>query len=235
MENFVEILNDMIQENMGTIDKIVSKQIKSNGFDPAGGSSSGSANTGEIGYGGVSLECKLKYDVKGLTGLSNSSFQKLHIDTAHIALGTHRFSGTGSFKFGSRNHLTAHGSGSVTGTFENWVKNISKTVSVGAKATINGYYLSGSVSVTGVIKNNKVTIESMIIEESNTHIGDVDVDVDVNGLGIFNPVINLVAGAFANGFATLASNALDGLFPLVNNVIKAKVLPISVDVKELAA
>ncbi len=233
MENFVEILNDIIQENMGTIDKIVSKQIKRNGFDPAGGSSSGSADTGEIGYGGVSLECKLKYDVKGLTGLSNSSFQKLHIDTVHVSPGTHRFSGTGSFKFGSRNHLTAHGSGSVTGTFNNWFKDISESVSVGAKATINGYYLSGRVSVTGVIKNNKVTIESMIIEESNTHIGDID--VDVNGLGMFNPVINLVAEAFANGFATLASNALDGLFPLVNNVIEAKALPISVDVKELAA
>lgn len=221
--NITEIINNYVSENIDKINDGLDRAIENQGLDPAGGQSHGKFDAGSIDLGICTATAFASYTAQGLNGLSKSKF--LNLKFSNISTSDDgEFSGAGVFEVGTQESLTANAYGSVHAG----CGFVSKTVTLGAKATISGYKLSGYISISGNLTGNKIEIKSLHFEMSNTDVGSVSVNVE--GLGIFNFLVDAIASGLASGFTSLVTKSGPSIVNAINGEIIDSLLPIEIDI-----
>lgn len=241
--DFKDILNALIKNNLSSINNVVSKTIKDNGFDPAGGSSTyGPKSIGSIDLVIVSAEAEFSYNLGGLSGLSSSKFNQINISAVDVPIDAKTFNARGTFSLGTIEDLESHAKCEVEAegcikvpdpSFSNpfGTKEVCKSLSEGpsARITMHSYNVDGRVSVSGTIMNNKITIEDIMFEYTNIEPGHVN--VSLSGMGPFNGMVSNAVSFIADRVISNLSDVASSFLPLVFQEVKQYILPISEDIE----
>ena len=231
---FKDILNSLIKSNLNSINNVVGKTITDNGFDPAGGSSSyGPVDIGSIDLGIASAKAEFRYSLGGLSGLSSSKFNSINISQVDVPIKANTFNATGTFSFGSIENLESHASceaeAEVCVDLFGYKKRKSVSEGPSARITMHSYNVGGGISVSGAVRNNKITIEDITIESSNIEPGHAN--VSLSGMGPFNSLVSDAATVIADQVISNSSSTVSSLLPLIFQEVKQYVLPISKEIK----
>lgn len=212
-----DFLNAIIKSLLPKINSEIQSAIKSNHLDPWGQVAHGSDTLGSINLGICHASVRASYNVGNMKGLSSFDIKSLQISSAHQdGNNPGKLVGTVTMSGALGSNLSAH----VGGGVEAKCGFIHKSVGLGGTATVKGTTVNATGSFTASIDGNKVCLNSVIISNASIDYGNVDVSID--GLGIFNsflsPLIDVIVGLFKGQIRGAISSALT---PLINKEVSS--------------
>ncbi|WP_346882202.1 hypothetical protein [uncultured Algibacter sp.] len=219
-----DLLNQMIKNQLPTINSGVQAAIKSNHLDPWGQVAHGSSTIGSVNLGIATVGVSANYNVNNMSGLSSFSISALEVQTVTADPNdSSKLSGHIYMTASLGRNLTAHAGGGLKASFKNFIHNISKSVGIGGTANVSGISTNASGSFSASVENGKVCLNAIDLSSVGVDYGSVNVSID--GLGFFNsfisPVTDAIVGLFKGQIRGAISNAIT---PMINAQIRG-ILP----------
>lgn len=214
MSNSIQILlNQIIKQALPEINSGIQNEIKSNHLDPWGQVAHGSDRLGSINLGICEASANADYNVNNLRGLSSVEITNLEITSVQSQ--GNKFVGTVNMSAFLRANLSAN----VGGGIEAQCGFLHPHVGISGSVNVSGTQMSGIGTFEASMDGDKVCLDSIVISRPTINFDNIDVHID--GLGIFNtflhPLEDLIVGLFKTQISSAVANAVT---PLVNNELK---------------
>lgn len=219
-----DLLNQMIKNQLPTINSAIQGTIKSKNLDPWGQVAHGSDHLGSINFGVFKLSSTANYNIGNMTGLSSFVIDSLDIQSVTADPNdASKLGGHIHMTASLRSNISAHAGGGITGTFHNFIHNISESVGIGGTATASNVSTEASGGFTASVEGGKICLSAINLSNVSVNYGSLNVSID--GLGIFNsllsPLTDAIIGLFKGPIKGAISSAIT---PVINSQIKG-VLP----------
>ncbi|WP_103068634.1 hypothetical protein [Aquimarina sediminis] len=218
MSQFQDLLNALIKSKLSDINSAVTSAIKSRGLDPMIHVASGSDKIGSIDLGICTAEAVASYALQNLTGLSSLHINSLVITSATTSEDGKTLHGAVKLEAVVTSNLGIH----VGGKFKAGCGFLKPSVGIGGNVTISKVSINATGDFDATV-GEKLCLTEIDVKNPGLNYGNINVDID--GLGIFNSllhplenfILGLVKGSVINtieGAVTPAiNNALDGVLP----------------------
>jgi hypothetical protein len=222
MSNPIEqLLNQMIQNALPSINGAIKNQIISNNLDPWGQVASGSDTLGSINLGICDASCNANYNVGNMTGLSSFAINSIVLSqTQTDPTDPSKLVGMVQVNASLGSNLSA----GVGGGIEAKCGFIHPSVGINGSATISGINGLANGSFVATVSSGQVCLSSASI--STMAISCDNINVSVDGLGIFSflldPLVNAIVGLFRGQITSAIGSAVT---PVLNSKING-ILPI---------
>lgn len=222
MSNGIQnILNQIIQKQLFTINSRIQAEVKSKNLDPWGQVAHGQQNFGTIDLGICNATVNANYNIQNMLGLSSFSINQLEITSTEARGNSGEFVGSISMAASSRGYLSAHIGGTIDAQcgFEHPSAKIQGVANVGGiSATATGS-IKASTNADG-ISLNAITLSGISINYEG-------LEISIDRLGIFNGVSGLLKDAVMELFREQVHGAISSaMTPIIKEEINS-VLPIS--------
>lgn len=195
-------INNLLQALLPILNKAAPALIVSENLDPMATVVSGSSTLGKINLGICKASCKASYSIKNMTGLSSLEILTLTLD---------------SCTQDSNNPITYNGTLSLTAKLNS---TLSTKVSGKIKASCSGISDSASISGTAKAKgctgkghatfvatiSDQICLKSMTLSSLSLNYSDIDIDID--GLGVFNSLLDPLVDALNDLFGSYIKSDL---------------------------
>lgn len=217
-DQFQDLLNAMLASNLREINAALSTTIQSNGLDPMRNVTSGEQTLGSIGIGPFRADAVASYQLQNLTGLSSLHINSLAIISANSTPEGSGLYGTVTLQANVNSNLHMN----VGGGFRASVFGISKSVGISGNVTMSSATIN-AIGGFGATIGDQLCLTRIYVSNPGLNYGNVN--IDINGLGIFNsllgplknfilsqvkgPIIGLIQGAVTPAVNT----ALNGIVP----------------------
>ncbi|CAM1359926.1 hypothetical protein [Tenacibaculum xiamenense] len=232
----IPFLNKILEGLVPKINTIVDKLIVSEGYDPWKNIDSGKVSPGSINLGICSATVYAEYYLKNLTGLSsleiteaevvslNSIAEELakhpnqnEVPAIKKAMGFSNLQNNSSDDLSGNIAIEARLNKSLSlqlgGSVGAKCGFIHPSVGLGGSISVNSITGSGSGNISVSAESGKVCLSKIQIE--NLSFDFSNIDVSINGLGIFNvildPLVNLFKGVIK-----------DKVLPQIESLVKSK-------------
>lgn len=216
MSNPIEqLLNKMIQNMLPKINSGIQGAITSGHLDPWGQIAHGSDTLGSINLGICDASVGASYNIGNMRGLSSFTINSLVITNVHQDGGdASKLTGTLVLKASLKSNLSAHAGGSV----EAKCGFVHPHVGIGGTATVSGTTGIATGTFTASTENgniclNTISISAMAIDYNN-------INVSIDGLGVFNSFLGPLTSAISNLFKGPIRNAIaSAVQPIINSKV----------------
>ena len=211
-----KILNSLIAEFLPALNKALPPFIIKEGLDPWKDVLSGTDNLGDIDLGLCTASAKANYSINNMVGLSSMTVTAMTIDSIDSSR-LPAVSGMMSLAARLNRNLSAKLSGSVTAG----CGIISETVGLSGSATASGVSGRGNVFYSATIGLDKSCLTNLTLQ--TLLLGYKHIEVNIDGLGIFNeflePLVDAITVAFAQEITGLIAGALR---PVLNDLMNGE-------------
>ena len=218
------IVNALVDALLPELNEELPQAIKDAGLDPWKNVASDSKTLGKINLGVCKASAKASYSIKDMTGLSS-----LEITSAEAGSlqGTTTITGTLSMRAKLNKSLSAKVSGKISAK----CGIVSDSASISGKVTAKGVTGKGAGNFTATISGTTACVTEAKITTFSLDYDDIDVKID--GLGIFNslldPLVDAVDALFGSAIKNEVANALK---PVLNDLLKDE-LPFCIGVADV--
>lgn len=211
---FQDLLNALIQAKLPQINGAVAAAIRSRGLDPMIHVTSGSQTIGRIDLGICTAEAVAGYALQNLTGLSHLHINSLAITSVTTTPDGSALHGSVQLNATVTSNLGIH----LGGSFKAGCGFIKPSVGLGGNVTITSVSINASGDFEATI-GPQLCLTQIEVKNPGLNYGNINVDID--GLGIFNsllhPLENFILGLVKGPVIGLIENAVT---PAVNNALK---------------
>lgn len=218
MNQFQDLLNALIKAKLPEINNAIPGAIRAQGLDPMINVTSGSNTIGSINLGICTAEAVASYELQNLTGLSALRINSLTITNAITTPDGNGVHGTVALNAVLTSNLSIH----LGGSFKAGCGFIKPSVGLGGTVTISG----ASINATGdfdATVGGQLCLTNIDIMNPGLDYGNINVDID--GLGIFNSLLHPLESFILGLVKGPIVNLIEGsVTPPVNNVIRG-ILP----------
>lgn len=212
------MINALIAALLPVINAEIPEVMVEEGLDPLEEVLSGSDTLGKINLGICTAKVKVNYNISDMKGLSSLYINSMEIDECKI--NGDESNETITTVVGSAwisVELTSDLSAKVGGSVEASCGGIDEKVGLSGKVTAGGVKGKGSTDFTVTLSAEQACFEELKITDFSLSYKDIDVDID--GLGIFNeflqPLIDLINDVFGDyiedALSPVVKDALNGL------------------------
>jgi hypothetical protein len=216
MSQYENLLNAIIKAKLPDINAAIGGAIKSQGLDPMIHVASGTDNIGSINLGICTATASASYSLQNLTGLSSLVINSLVITSATTG----------------EDEKTVHGSVELNASMSS-----NLGINVGGRFTAGCGFLKPSVGISGSVSVSTVTVAASgdfdatvgseicltEINITNPGLNYGNIDVHIDGLGIFNsllgPLENFILGIVKGQIISAIQGALT---PPLNSAINGQ-------------
>ncbi|AEV97428.1 hypothetical protein A4D02_33050 [Niastella koreensis] len=215
---FQDLLNALIKAKLPDINTAVPLAIRNRGLDPMINVTSGSQTIGSINLGICTADATASYVLQNLNGLSTLRINSLAITSIVAPKDGLSLHGTVQLNATVTSNLGIH----LGGSFRAGCGFLKPSVGLGGNVTISSVSINATGDFDATI-GNQICLTHIEISHPGLNYGGVNVNID--GLGIFNsllhplegfilglvkgPIISLIEGAVTPAI----NNALNGIFP----------------------
>lgn len=218
------IVNALIDAMLPALNAALPQAIKDAGLDPWEDVAKGSDTLGKINLGVCTASAKASYSIKDMVGLSS-----LEITSADVLSldGTTTVTGTLTMAAKLNKNLSAKLSGKVSAK----CGLISESVSISGSATAKGVTGKATGDFTATIGVPQSCMTSVKITKFSLDYSDID--IKVNGLGVFNSLLDPLVDAIDALFGdAIKGEVADALRPVLNDLL-ADELPFCIGVTDV--
>lgn len=222
--NVENTLNSLIAVLLPLINKELPGTIVSEGLDPLEKVDSGSDKLGKINLGICKAKAKASYDIEDMKGLSSMEIKSMTITSIGSTSNLSSVSGTMSIYVQLNSNLSTK----VSGKFKASCSGISSSEKISGKATAKGVTGNGEVSFESTLSESKGESCLNTIKVTKLNFKYKDIDVKIDGLGVFNDFLKPLVDAIDDLFGEYI---VDDLTPVVKNALNKelkKILPVCV-------
>lgn len=209
------LLNKIIQGALPEINSGIQNAIKDAHLDPWGQVAHGKDTLGTINLGICHASAIADYNVSNMRGLSTININTLEITSLHQGDSDTQFIGSVNMAASLRGNLSTN----VGGGIEAKCGFLHPHVGISGSASVSGTNASATGTLTASIKGGEVCIDSIVISNASVNFSNVDVHID--GLGIFNvflqPLIDIIVNIFKSQITGAIASAVT---PLINTELK---------------
>lgn len=221
----IKVLDALLTAFMPFLNQAIPKYIKDAGLDPWKAGFSGSKTLGKIDLGICKASVKASYsfkDIKGLSSLVITEMKYVERNTSQEPTIT----GAIELKAVLNSDISAKVSGKITAG----CGGINESVGISGKAKAEGVTGIGVMVYTAELAAPQSCYTKMEIKNLNLMYSDIDVDID--GLGMFNKFMNPLVDTVNGAFGDLIKGAIsDVLETELNKLIKG-IMPFCITVSE---
>ena len=222
--NVQDTLNLMINALLPVLNKELPAFIASEGLDPLENVDSSKDTLGKINLGICKAKAKANYDIKDMKGLSSMEVKSATITSIGSTNNLSNISGTISLSVKLNSNLSAK----VSGKLKASCSGISESVKISGKVTAKGVTGNGDATFEAALSDNKGASCFSTIDINKLNFKYNDIDVKIDGLGIFNeflkPLVDVVDDLFGEYIT-------DELTPVIRNELNkelTKILPVCI-------
>ena len=219
----LQLVNEALKDLLPVVNPIIDQEIKSQNLDPWQNVAGGTASPGQYCYdfpwpvGNECVGASASWSVTNFKGLSALKIQKFTAISLQKTGGNDEFSADVNLIVSSASSLQ----GSVSGSVGAKVAFIHPTVSIGGNVTVNSPVANDTGTITVSYKDGKICISKISLSAPTVHTGDIS--VSVNGLGVFDFLLDGVVNVIVNGFKSQLLGLLSSqLTPLLNREINSQ-------------
>lgn len=225
MDPLEQLLNKMIANLLPGINSGIQSAIQKAGLDPWGQVANGSDNFGSINLGICDASANADYNVSNMQGLSSFTISSLVLSNAQTdPSDANKVVGTLTLACALTNNLSANAGGS----FEAKCGFMHPSVGIGGSIAVSNTTGQATGTFFATLNGSQACLESVTI--TNLSIGFGNVDVNIDGLGIFNsfvsPLINAIvslfngqiSGAIASALMPILNSKVNGAMPQCQNL-----------------
>lgn len=218
MGQFQNLLNAIIKSSIPKINSAVGSAIKSNGLDPMVHVASGRDTIGSIDLGICTAEAVANYALQNLVGLSSFNIDSISITSATTSEDGSKMHGNVKLVAQMKSNLGIN----LGGSFKAGCGFLKPSVGLGGKVTISKITVNATGDFDATI-GDKICLTDIDITNPGLNYDNINVDID--GLGIFNsllhPLENFILGLVKGPIINTIEGALT---PAINSAVKG-VLP----------
>lgn len=224
MSDLIALINEAVKEVLPGLNKNIQASIRQDGLDPMTKVISGHENAGSINLGICTAHAGVSYSLRQLTGLSSLTIESVTV--CGISGDINSFSSSISINLKLSKDLDCNVAGKVSAG----CGFIHKSAGLSGKLDASGITLSA----TGVLKGGaslqeqKVTIQSINVSSLNLEYKDVSVKID--GLGIFNSLLEIISSSISGIFKQYITSSLSQIITGIINEEMRSVFPITVKI-----
>lgn len=199
------LLNDLIQNQIPTLNSSVERTIKSQGLDPIQAVYSGSSNLGTVNMGICSADANANYHLENLEGLSSLRISNMVVTSVQTSNNGSKLHGNINFYASFPSNLTA----SIGGKIHAACGLVHDSVDIEGEVYWDAVNMSANCIFEATLGSH-LCLNSLLI--SNPSIGYGNMNVNIDGLGIFNgllqPLKDVILGAMKNALETNISGQI---------------------------
>jgi len=214
MSQFKDLLNALIKAKLPEINSAVNSAIKSQGLDPMKNVTSGSKTIGSINLGICTASANASYSLQNLTGLSSFTINSLTITSATTGKDGSSLHGAVQLNASMKSNLGIH----VGGKFRAGCGFLSDSVGISGSVSISTVTVNASGNFDATVGGN-ICLTEIDIVNPGLNYGDINVNID--GLGIFNsllhPLENFILGLVKG---TIIDTIEKAITPPINDAIQ---------------
>jgi hypothetical protein len=215
---FQDLLNALINAKLAEINTAVPAAIRNRGLDPMINVTSGSQTIGSINLGICTADATASSVLQNLNGLSTLRINSLVITSIITPKDGLSLHGTVQLNATLTSNLGIH----LGGSFRAGCGFLKPSVGLGGNVTISSVSISANGDFDATV-GNQICLTHIEISNPGLNYGGINVNID--GLGIFNsllhpledfilgqvkgPIISLIQGAVTPAI----NSALNGIFP----------------------
>ncbi len=224
------MLNALIAALLPALNEALPPFIVSEGLDPMKTVVSGSENLGSIDLGICKAKAEANYSITDMKGLSS-----LFIETLTVDMSATRINGdestdtmttvTGTLFMAAK--LTSHLTADVSGSIKASCGGISEKVGISGKVTAKGVTGKGNANFTATLSLSKSCMTQLHITDLSLNYSDIDVSID--GLGIFNDLMQPLVDAIDDLFGSYIKDELSSVVKGVLNDLLKDFIPYCVE------
>ena len=216
MSNSIQpLLNNIIQDTIPEINSGIQNAIKSGHLDPWGQVAHGNNTLGTIDLGICNASAVANYNVNNMKELSTISIDTLEVTSVHQGQNDTQFIGSLNMSASLSSSLSAN----IGGVVEAQCGFVHPHVGINGEAFVASTDANASGALTASIKGGEVCIDSIVI--SNVSVNFDDIQVHINGLGIFNSLERLLTNIIVGVFESQIRNAIaSALTPIMNTQLQ---------------
>lgn len=221
MNPIEDLLNKMVTAMLPVINTGIQNAIIGGNLDPWGQVANGNDNFGSIDLGICDASANGHYNVNNMRGLSSITIDSFVLSS----LGEHpdnsnELHGIVNLSAFLARDLSANAGGDI----EAKCGFLHPSVGISGSANVSGAVARASGSFTASINSGSVCLNSVTISDLRVSYSGVNIDID--GLGIFNFVLRPLIDAISSLFRGPITDAIGGaLRPVLNDQIN-KVMPL---------
>jgi hypothetical protein len=217
------IVNALIDALIPELNQELPQAIKDAGLDPWKTVVKGSETLGKIDLGVCKASAKASYSITDMTGLS--SIEILSATASNLG-GTTTVTGTLTMSARLNKSLSAKVSGKISAK----CGVISDSVKISGSATAKGVTAKATGDFTATIGTESCITTANITKLSLDYS---DIDVKINGLGVFNSLLDELVDAVDDLFGNAIKGEIsDALRPVFNDLLKDE-LPFCIGVADV--
>lgn len=218
MNQFQDLLNALIKAKLPEINNAIPNAIRNQGLDPMINVTSGSNTIGSINLGICTAEAVASYNLQNLTGLSSLRINALTITNAITTPDGNSVHGTVALNAVLTSNLSIH----LGGSFKAGCGFIKPSVGLGGTVTVSNVSINASGDFNAAV-GAQLCLNNIDIMNPGLDYGNINIDID--GLGIFNSllhplegfILGLVKGPIVNliesSVTPPVNNAISGILP----------------------
>lgn len=218
MNQFQDLLNALIKAKLPEINNAIPNAIRAQGLDPMINVTSGSDTIGSINLGICTAEAVASYNLQNLTGLSSLRINTLTITNAITTPDGNSVHGTVALNAVLTSNLSIH----LGGSFKAGCGFIKPSVGLGGTVTVSNVSINATGDFNATV-GAQLCLTNIDIMNPGLDYGNINIDID--GLGIFNSllqplegfILGLVKGPIVNliesSVTPPVNNAIHGILP----------------------
>lgn len=226
-KDIVGAINLLFEDLIPILNKELPPFIVSEGLDPMKTVVSGSDDLGKINLGICTAKAEADYSITNMKGLSSLVIETLTLDSCEINGDESTDTLTevlGTLSVSAR--LTSNLSADVSGSIKASCDGISEKVGISGTVTAKGVSGSGQGSFTATVAAHQSCCTKLTITKLNLNYKDIDVSID--GLGIFNDLLDPLVDAINDLFGSYIKDELSSVVKNVLNGLLKDTLPLCV-------
>ena len=218
------IVNALIDAMLPALNAALPKAIKDAGLDPWKEVAKGSETLGKINLVVCTASAKASYSIKDMLGLSSIEITSADVTSLE---GTTTVTGTLTMAAKLNKNLSAKLSGKVSAS----CGIVSESVGISGSVTAKGVTGKATGDFTATLSVEQSCMTSVKITKFSLNYSDIDVKVD--GLGIFNSLLDPLVDAIDDLFGdAIKGEVADALKPVLNDLL-ADELPFCIGVTDV--
>lgn len=230
-KDIVGMLNELIAALLPVLNEALPPFIVSEGLDPMKTVVSDTVDLGSVDLGICKAKAEASYSITDMKGLSSLYIQELTVDLTSTKIDGDESTEITTEVVGSayvEAKLTSNLSADVGGSIKASCSGISEKVGISGKVTAKGVTGKGTADFTATISATKGCLTQLHITSLSLNYSDIDVSID--GLGIFNDLLQPLVDAINALFGSYIKDELSSVVKSVlNDLLKDDLLPYCIE------
>lgn len=226
-KDIVGAINLLLAELVPVLNEELPAFIVGEGLDPLKNVVSGTDNLGKINLGICTAEAKASYSITNMKGLSSIQIETLTLDSCEINGDESTEALTqvvGTLWVSAK--LTSNLSADVGGSIKASCGGISEKVGISGTVTAKGVTGSGAATCTATVAADQACCTTLTITQLSLNYKDIDVSID--GLGIFNDLLDPLVDLINDVFGSYIKDELSSITKSALNSLLKDTLPLCV-------